>query len=211
MDTRRQFIINGLRGAGAWLLAPTVAARIVRLAAEQNLAYLVPVANPTHILYANKVSFGFILTLDVTSVEDVPKHFTWQKWLNRNGVDTDDAKAIYEAVIKFRLYTPAGNPLVTQATLDEPVLDELMESYLNEEFCTRDSAAAKASQYLAEFDLGPHVIQPNSSPLGNLKFVRWLCPGNYVSRCQTDDVKTLACLQQRLIALDVPTEIKVVG
>ncbi len=106
MTSRRQFLINGLRAAGAWLLAPRLARQIEHLAGEHGVPYLVEVDRPELVIYANDSIDGYQLTLGVPFEEDVPAVLTWREWADIKDVDPADTKAILECAADYGLYDP---------------------------------------------------------------------------------------------------------
>ena len=72
----------------------------------------------------------------------------------------------------------------------------------------RDSASAQAYHYLADLDLGPLRPRAGAESLGKLLFMEGPCPGNNSSLVYAETIETLSCLQQRLLALNIPADIR---
>lgn len=207
ITSRRQFLINGLLAAGAWLLAPRLARQIEHFAGEHGTPYLVDVDRPELVIYANDSIEGYHLTLGVPLEDDIPALLTWEDWAEIKGIDSADTKAILECAADYGLYGPDS---IGVFSLEKEVPATLMNEYVDWEFVIRDSASAQAHHYLADLDLGPLQPRAGAESLGELLFMEGPCPGNNSSLVYAETLETLSCLQQRLLSLNISTDIRVV-
>ncbi len=94
--------------------------------------------------------------------------------------------------------------------LDADIPDKLMEHYMEWDFIMSDSASAEGFHYLSMLDLGPSTPLAGAESLGELDFIDGASPGNDSRIVLADGVESLSCLQQRLLYLNISSDIRLV-
>jgi hypothetical protein len=204
--TRREFLVRGCAGLGAWLIGADIAQRIVRAARENNRPHLVEVTDPDCILYANDLGDEYLFTLGQPYSEEV--ELTWRDWLERKGVDVSSRKEIREYFFSEGLWNPDFGERFKAPKLDAQVSSDILQEYLEEDYLLYDAPATQAYQFLIDLDLDNHRAQ--GRPLGKLHFIDGPCPGNNAYLVTTKSVETIGGLQQRLLQLGHLVEIRTV-
>jgi hypothetical protein len=207
MIKRRDFLVRGLIGLGAWSVPGPTAQLIERLARERNEPYLVKVSAPKVVLYAHpeEPDYGLQLSLGRSLYDDDPEPITWEYWCEVNGVDPRKPRELRQALIDQDLLDPEDR--FARPSLSDIVPPEVFDHYVDNYWLRNDSASARAFDYLSTLELG--CRHPgDSAPLGELIFDDGPGMGNDSLLVYARDVATLAGLQQRLLQLGEEVEIR---
>ncbi len=197
--SRRQFVVAGIRGLGAWLVGASAAKKILQLATENDQPYLVEVDDPVCELWANFVEGDYLFTLGCPLDDEKEPQLTWRNWLEIKEVDVSSGQAVRQFCEEWGLYHPeAGEPYLAPV-LDARLPNDLLQNYLHWEYALHDDPAAQAYHYLSGISLANRRLQ--GDPLGSLDFVQGPYPGNNSTFVTTSEVETLGGLQQRLLQL----------
>ena len=207
MKTRREFILQGGRALGAWLVGAEVARRILWLATENTEAYLVEVENPQVELWAEYVGDEYLFSLGSSYYACEEPHLTWRDWLDMKGVDVSRETEIRDYLADWGWYRPEDGELWVPPELDADLPEGLMQNYLEWEYTMHDAPTALAYSYLSGLQLANR--QGRGEPLGELEFTEGPCPGNNACLVSTKRIETLGGLQQRLLQLGHRVQVNV--
>ena len=207
MISRREFVVSGGAGLGAWLVGARVVGQILRLARERREPYLITVQDPVHILYANRLRSGYVFTLDCPYAEIRPPKLTWRDWLERKGVTVSNRKEIRDFLEVQGWYQPEEGKRYVQPDLDDALPWDLQENYIDWEYAMYDSPEAQAFTYLIKLPLGDRDTRGEA--LGELTFLEGLRPGENASLVLTEQIETLGGLQARLLELGQRVQVEV--
>ncbi len=199
MISRRQFLVAGMRGVGAWLVGAGAARRIVRLAEERGEPYLVEVEDPVQTLWATCVGDDYVFTLGCAYSAMEEPQLTWRQWLERKEVDVSRPEAVRDFLDDWGWYRSDRGELYVPPNLEDRLPDRLQQNYLDWEYTMHDAPTALAYHYLLGFSLADR--EASGEGLGSLEFVQGPAPGNNASLVSASCVETLGGLQQRLLRL----------
>jgi hypothetical protein len=205
MQTRRQFLLHGVHGLGAWLIASRLASTIERHLKEQGDPYLIPVQKPSTIIVAS--SWGSDYSLTIEPPDDFePEKLTWEQWLQNESIDSDNLQQVREHFIYNGLFDPDDDEEFEIPDLSDFIEDQLQEQHDEWMGERHDSPGARAYHYLSELPLGNRKPS-GTTAFGELRFYDGICPGNDGLAVIAKNAATISYLQHRLIQLGEDVEI----
>tara|TARA_R110002096_G_scaffold233047_7_gene423021 strand:+ start:1624 stop:2232 length:609 start_codon:yes stop_codon:yes gene_type:complete len=191
---------------GACLIANPVARKIREICITNDQPFFRAPTDPSSFIYARPQLHGGPFTICYGDPWIMPPTPSWEDYLEGQGADTASEGGI-EEWFRVQWGMEEGEEIVVPQ-IDEPIEGGAFENWLEWDYALRESPEARGFHYMEELELACDEEEEGNT-LGELAFIQGDRPGSNLTYVEAADLATLACLQERLNALEQEVGIKI--